>query len=185
VKPFTTCVFATVLPGLYRAISRNSAWKEKYRRFADVLNKYRDVGVTRESVPSIIDREVANLNEQYGDKRYFCSAVFKAFWMMKKHPVVIYDNFAWKELQRLGLKPGYKTYREYFDSWFRFFEQEDTKGGLDDALDWLRSSPYAQGLLEPGDIYASDLDSVWFRNRITDMRLCFQGGAPWLIPEKC
>jgi hypothetical protein len=74
--------------------------------------------------------------------------------MMKRHPVVIFDNFAWQGLQRLGLKPGDSTYREYFDLWFRFFEQEDTKDGLDDALEWLRNSPYTQSLLEEGYIRA-------------------------------
>jgi hypothetical protein len=91
--------------------------------------------------------------------------------MMKRHPVVIFDNFAWQGLQRLGLKPGDSTYREYFDLWFRFFEQEDTKDGLDDALEWLRNSPYTQSLLEEGYIRASELDSLWFRNRVTDVRL--------------
>jgi|GEM_PF-4428378 len=120
----------------------------KYRPFADMLNKYRNTEMTRENVPGIIDREVVNMKEQYG--RYFWSAISKAFWMMKRHPVIIYDNFAWWGLQRLGLKPGNNTYREYFDSWFRFFEQNNTKDGLDDALEWLRSSPYTQGLLEKG-----------------------------------
>jgi len=118
----------------------------KYRPLADMLNRYRDAGMTRENVPGIVDLEIANMREPYGG-RSLRSAISKAFWMMKRHPVVIFDSFAWQGLQRLGLKPGYDTYRGYFNSWFRFFEQEDTKDGLDDALEWLRSSPYTQSLL--------------------------------------
>jgi hypothetical protein len=151
----------------------------KYKPFADMLTKYRDAEMTRENVPGIVDREIANMREPYRG-RSLCSAISKAFWMMKGHPVVIFDSFAWQGLQRLGLKPGYNTYREYFDSWFRFFEQEDTKDGLDDALAWLRNSPYTRSLLEEGYIHASELDSLWFRNRVTDVRLCFHGGADWL-----
>ena len=150
----------------------------KYGRFADMLNKYRDTAMTKENVPGIIDREAANMREQYGS--FFFSAISKAFWMMKKHPVVIYDSFAFEGLRRLGLEPGYNTYREYFDSWFRFFEQQDTKDELDEAADWLQSSLYAQGLLEKGYIHSSDLDSAWLRNRVADIRLCVYGGSKWL-----
>lgn len=155
--------------------------ERKYRPFADMLNTYRDTAMTRENAPDIIDREVANMRERYKGRNLW-SAISKAFWMMKRHPVIIYDNFAWWGLQRLGFKPGYEKYREYFNSWFRFFEQEDTKHGLDDALEWLRGSSYAQGILKEDD---SALGSLWFRNRVTDMWLCFQGGANWLNTGDC
>ena len=158
----------------------------KYRPFADMLNRYRDAVMTRGNVADIIDREVENMRKPYGGTCLW-SAISKAFWMMKRDPVIIYDNFAWEGLRRLGLKPGYNTYREYFNSWFRFFEQEETKAGLDHALEWLPSSPYTQRLLKAGYLDASELSSVWFRKRVTDMWLCFHGGAKWLEdqPQSC
>jgi hypothetical protein len=135
--------------------------------------------MTRENVPGIVDLEIGSMREAYGG-RSICSAISKALWMMKRHPVVILDSFARRGLQRLGLRPGHDTYREYFNSWFRFFDQQDTKDGLGDALEWLRNSPFAAGLFEEGYIQASELDSLWFRNRVTDVWLCFHGGADWL-----
>lgn len=160
---------------------------KKYGPLAKMLNSNRAKAMAREDVAEIIDREVINMRKEYG--RNLWSAISKAFWMMKQHPVVIFDKFAWQGLQRLRLAPGYKTYREYFDSWFRFFEQADTKRGLDDALEFLPSSPCVQDLLLTGDLDASELsrltDSVWFRNRVTDIRLCCEGGADWLSKKKC
>lgn len=96
--------------------------EKKYKSFADMLNNYRDSAITRENVPEIIDVEVVKMGTAYG--RYPWSATSKAFWMMKQHPVVIYDNYAWRGLQKLRLAPGYKTYRQYFNSWFRFLKQK-------------------------------------------------------------
>jgi hypothetical protein len=50
----------------------------------------RDAGMTRENVPEIVDREIANMRDPYRG-RSLCSAISKAFWMMKRHPVVIFD----------------------------------------------------------------------------------------------
>jgi hypothetical protein len=44
--------------------------------------------------------------------------------------------------------------------------------------------PYVQDLLEKGYIHSFDLDSVWLRNRVTDIWLCVYGGAEWLNPRK-
>jgi hypothetical protein len=160
----------------------------KYKPFVDMLNKHRETVMTRESVPEIIDKEVANMREKYKGRSLW-SAISKAFWMMKQHPVVIYDNFAWKGLQKLGLKPGYKTYREYFDAWFTLFERRETKEALDDACSWLIKSPIALSLLAAGKLTASEFESIagskWFRNRVTDMWLCQKGGARWFKGDGC
>jgi hypothetical protein len=148
----------------------------KYRAFADMLNKYRNIIMTQQNVPQIMKRETDNMWKAYGG-RTFESAISKALWMMKLHPVVIYDAYAWYGLQAVGLKPRDYSYRAYFDSWFRFFEQRDTRVALDDAVRYLMSLPPTQELIGAGTISAADIDSPWFRNRITDVRLWFLGGA--------
>jgi hypothetical protein len=152
---------------------------DKYDRFADMLNNYRNTAMTRENVPGIIEREAVNMQKAYG--RGFLSAITKAFWMMKQHPVVIYDSYAWKGLHRLGLAPGNDGYRTYFNSWFRFFDDPDTRNGLDEALSWLPGSPSARGLIESGRADESEIGrlalSPLFRNRVTDIRLFYAGGG--------
>ena len=162
--------------GVARTIPGNGP--EKYQRFADMLNRYRDVEMTRENVPTIIELEFQNMRQVYG--RGFLSAISKAFWMMKQHPVVIYDSNAWKGLQRLGLSPGYDGYGTYFASWFRFFDHAETQEGLDEALSWLPSSPAARNLVQSGKTDLEEIGrlaaSSLFANRTTDMRLFHEGG---------
>jgi hypothetical protein len=98
--------------GVARTVPGNGS--QKYKRFADMLNGCRNIVMTRENVPDIIELELANMLRAYG--RGFLSAITKAFWMMKQHPVVIYDSNAWTGLQRLKLEPGYNGYRTYFNS---------------------------------------------------------------------
>lgn len=148
----------------------------KYRVFADMLNKYRNTIMTRQNVPEIMKRETDNMRKAYGG-RTFESAISKALWMMKQHPVVIYDTLAWYGLEAVGLKPRDYSYRAYYDSWFRFFEQRDTRDALDDAVKHLTSLPRTQELVSKGAICAADIESQWFRNRIADVRLWFLGGA--------
>lgn len=150
----------------------------KYRPFTDILNRYVDVTMTVDSVPGIIDREVENLRVPYSGIRLW-SAVSKAFWMMKRHPVVIYDNFAWRGLQKLRLRPGERTYREYFDAWFRFFERRETQVELDSTLEWAVTQPRTRELVRMGCLSFDDVNSLWFRNRVTDMWLALHGGANW------
>ena len=152
---------------------------DKYKRFADMLNGYRNTVMTRETVPGIIEREFVNMRKAYG--RGFLSAITKAFWMMKQHPVVIYDSNAWKGLHRLGLAPGSDGYRTYFNSWFTFFDDAQTQNGLDEALSWLPESSSASGLIESGRADTSEIGrlalSPLFRNRVTDIRLFYAGGG--------
>lgn len=135
-----------------------------------MLNRYRKTKVSRKNVPIIIENELRNMRKAYGGKT-FLSALTKAFWMMKRHPVVIYDSNARKGLWRYGLLPGYKDYSVYFDSWFKFFERDETRRGLDDALAWLAKNSVKK-------ISLQELNSDWFRNRVTDMRLFYVGKRP-------
>jgi hypothetical protein len=96
----------------------------KYRPFVDMLNRRRGTAMTRENVPSIIEEELSNMRRVYGKK--FLSALTKALWMMKQHPIAIYDSYAWEGLRRRGLAPGYDGYRGYYKAWLGFFEQPDT-----------------------------------------------------------
>src|SRR5271157_3568973 len=159
----------------------------KYGPFAEMLNRYRNTVMTRANVPFIIDREVENLRVHYGGQGIW-SAISKAFWMMKQHPVIIYDNFAWNGLQELRLSPGNDTYRQYFDSWFRFFERKETKDKLGDALGSLPNSRSSQILIDNGTLDAAQLkrliDSEWFPDRVTDIWLCCHGGANWIDAEQ-
>jgi hypothetical protein len=165
----------------------------KYTRFTDVLNSYRDIEMTKKNVPSIIEREEVNLRNSRGRPK---SAITKSLWMMKQHPIVIYDGNTWKGLQRRGLEPG-NSYSTYFNAWFKFFDDPETEQGLKDALKWLPESPAAQRIVEKAradaakqgqaiaeekgravadeirTLAASDL----MRNRVTDMRLFHEGGG--------
>ncbi len=150
---------------------------QKYGKFAEMLNRNRDSQMTRQNVAEIIEREFRSMQGAYGKR--FLSAITKAFWMMKRHPVAIYDRNARQGLRRFGLPSGENNYLIYFDSWFKFFERPDVQRGLDDALAWLRGSPCALNLQKTQKLSSDELSklarSEWFRNRITDMRLFSKG----------
>jgi hypothetical protein len=145
---------------------------EKYRQFVEMLNRYQNTEMARQDVPKIIEKELLKMREAYGSS--FLSAITKAFWMMKRHPVVIYDSKARRGLRHYGLPPGDKDYRVYFDSWFSFFERDDTKHGLNDAMSWLRNLP---NLRKRRKLSKNELEEItgseWFRNRVADMRLFY------------
>ena len=135
--------------------------------------------MTRQNTASIIEQELTNMKQAYGAN--FLSAITKAFWMMKQHPVVIYDSYGCEGLRRLRLSPGYSGYCTYYDAWFRFFENPDTQRGLDEAVSWLPESPYVQSLLTARKVDAPSLKSIaesqWLRNRVADRYLTTIGGV--------
>jgi hypothetical protein len=145
---------------------------EKYKRFAEMLNRYQNTEMTREDVPNIIQKELLNMREAYGLS--FLSAITKAFWMMKRHPVAIYDSKARRGLRHHGLPGGDNNSCVYFDSWFIFFERDDTRRGLDDAMAWLRN---LRNPPKERNLSTNELDEItrseWFRNRVADMRLFY------------
>jgi len=167
----------------------------RLKAFAEMLNSYRDTPMTKETISSIVEREVASMREVYGKGPL--SAITKSFWMMKQHPVVIYDTNTWEGLWRRGLAPGYNRYGTYFDSWFKFFEEPETQTGLDDALNWLPDAPAVKQLVEDAQkdalkdglevtaekerLVAEEIKTLaasqLMRNRVTDMRLFYEGGG--------
>lgn len=151
---------------------------EKYQQFVDMLNGHRDTVMTRETVPDIIEQELVNMKKAYGST--FLSAITKAFWMMKQHPVAIYDSYAREGLRLRRLSPRYPSYVVYYGAWFAFFEHRDTQDGLNDALSGLPESPFVRNLLNNGELADSELkslsESMWFRNRVADRRLIYEGG---------
>jgi hypothetical protein len=177
---FVTCEMLHNLCVLYR-VARNIPGHglSKYGRFVEILNGHRGTQMTKENAPSIIEQALSDLTQAYG--RSFLSAISKAFWMIKQHPVAIYDSYAWKGLQRQGLSPGYRGYRAYYKAWFTFFESADTQTGLNDALRWLPESQFVQKLLQTGAMGATEFNafttSMLLRNRIVDRRLCYEGGV--------
>jgi hypothetical protein len=152
---------------------------ERYQPFANILNAHRAMPMTRDNVAKIVNQSLVDMRKVYG--KLLTSAVTKALWMMKQHPIVIYDNYAWKGLRQCGLSPGYDDYRAYFESWFAFYDRPDTQSGLEDAISWLPNSPSAQTILRTGRMQPSELkhfvESQLLRNRVTDMRLVSEGGA--------
>ena len=158
-----------------RTVPGNGA--EKYRSFAQMLNQYSTTAMTRENVPRIIELELSNMKRIYG--KAFLSAITKAFWMLKKHPVAIYDGNAWRGLSVRGFRPGYRGYATYFDAWFRFYDLPETQRGLNEVTENLSGSPTALNLVKSGKIATSEIYEIvqtdWFRNRITDIRLWHEG----------
>jgi len=135
--------------------------------------------MTKQNTTFVIEQELANMDQIYG--KNFLSAITKAFWMMKQHPIVIYDSYAWEGLKRLRFAPGYSRYSTYYDAWFRFFDNPDTQRSLDEAVSWLPRSPYAQRLLDKGKTDVASLKSIaesqWLRNRVADRYLTTTGGV--------
>jgi hypothetical protein len=182
---------------------------DRLKTFADMLNNYREITMTKENVAGIVEREVVSMREVYGKGPL--SAITKSFWMMKQHPVVIYDDNTWRGLWRRGLAPGYNRYGTYFDSWFKFFDDPETQKGLGDAMNWLADSPAAKQLVEKaekdtlrdgqaaaaekGRLVEEEIKALaasqLMRNRVTDMRLFYEGGGfledsqPCDLAEQC
>ncbi len=76
----------------------------KYQMFADILNAHRMTQLTKHNVSGVVTQMLTEMRVACG--KLLTSAVTKAFWTMKQHPVVIYDAYAWEGLRRLGLSPG-------------------------------------------------------------------------------
>jgi hypothetical protein len=169
----------------------------RFQRFADMLNRYRDKEITKEEFPNIVEKELKNMCGAYNFEPL--SAITKSFWMMKQHPIVIYDSYAWKGLQRraerLGrrdLEPG-GSYRSYYTVWFNFFEDSETKDGLKEALEWLPDSPAAKKIVEKAKLVTEERGQAvikeikelaakdLMRNRVLDMRLLYEGG--WFLED--
>jgi len=151
----------------------------KYQPLADLLNAHRATSMTRDNVPTVMEHAVSQMAKFYS--RQFVSALSKAFWMMKGHPVVIYDSQAREGLRHHGLPAGDGDYRVYFKSWYTVFDDPKTQQGLDDAVEWLLTSGNAKRLIAK---YATTLHEVErlvrsdsFRNRVLDIYFFYYRGA--------
>jgi hypothetical protein len=133
--------------------------------------------LTRDDVPLIVEGELTALFRAYGQDPL--SALTEGLWMMKQHPVVIYDSKGYKGMLA-GLKPGYR-HQGYYDARFELFETPETQSALDDAVAWARTCPSAARLVATQKISAQSLNdfiaSPAFRNRVLDRWLTFKGGA--------
>jgi hypothetical protein len=152
---------------------------QRYQTFADILNSLRLTSITRDNLMTIVGQGLIALGKAYGQN--LISAMTKALWMMKQHPIAIYDEKARNGLSACGLAPGKGDYRIYCASWFAFYDRPDTQSGIDNAVSWLPGSPGAVEILRSGKLQVSELEhfakSEMLRNRIADMRLASLGGA--------
>jgi hypothetical protein len=148
---------------------------EKYKPLVQKLNSLRDKEATRESVPAMVEKLCHDMSVVYGN--FLPSAISKALWMMKGHPVVVYDRFAKGGLRNIGYVFG-GLYQPYFDSWFTFFDKAETQAILEDVIAWIPKSSGAQKLIamrKIGDGELKDLvGSPRFRNRVVDIWLMYQ-----------
>ncbi len=159
---------------------------ERLQRFADMLNGYLNREIIKGEVPDIVEKELKNMCDAYRFEPL--SAITKSFWMMHQHPIVIRDTYELKGLRRRGLAPG-NSYRTYFNAWFKFFDDNETKDGLKEALEWLPESPAARKIVEKArSVSAEEGQAVedqikelasknLMRNRVVDMRLFYEGGG--------
>jgi hypothetical protein len=179
--PITCALLADLArPDKYKVARTISGYGvAKYQPFADMLNAHRATTMTRDNVPTVINAALATMAKYYN--RQFLSAISKAFWMMKGHPVVIYDSNARQGLRHHGLPPGDGDYRVYFNSWFTVFDDANTQRGLDDAVDWLLQSDSAKALISKYGTAFPELEKLArsdsFRNRIVDIYLFYYRGG--------
>lgn len=150
---------------------------DRFKPLADAVNRHHDTTMTRENTAAIIEEELTSLSKVYG--REPLSALTRALWMKKQHPIAVCDRFAQKGLTQVGLS-GHRSYLAFYTAWFKFFERPETQSELDEALACLPESSYAQTLVQSEETDAAALkklaESLMFRNRVTDRYLTFRGG---------
>ena len=149
----------------------------KYQAFVDMLKRHRHTLVKREQVPHFIGERVDEMAHHYGKR--FLSAVTKAFWMLRQHPIVIVDSYACKALRRLGFPATEGEYSRYVESWLELSGRPKESKELSDALTWLPDSPASRSLQDRGIATSEEVRNwakqPWFRDRVIDMYLWFAG----------
>jgi hypothetical protein len=123
-----------------RTIPGRDLPEDKYEKFVKMLKDHRRAAIT----PRFIEDRVEEMKRPYQKK--LLSAISKAFWMLRQHPVVIYDGNACKGLGRFGLQPGNGDYSRYVKSWVEFSQRPNVSKQLRDALRWLPKSRAARSL---------------------------------------
>ena len=102
------------------------------------------------------------------------SAITKTLWMLKGHPVVIYDSRARLGLCQLKLlKPNDKNYAAFYAAWIRLFKAK--KKEIRQAQKWLLKSAFVEEL---SNEWGADWEKVQkfiksldFQNRVIDKYL--------------
>lgn len=150
---------------------------ERYQPFRDMLEQHRNIEIVPEAMPGFIQTRVDEMAKQYG--RRLLSAVTKAFWMLKQHPIIIYDSKASRGLRRHALQPGSGDYGRYVKSWRQFSELPKIKHELTEALAVLPESRLSGSLEERGIATKDEIRSLsrkpWFSDRVVDMYLVLRG----------
>ena len=179
-KQTVTCELVNELCVKYR-VNRSFEGNEikRYQPFAEILEINRSIQISRDNLAVVVGQALTSMHEVYGKR--LISAFSKALWMLKQHPVVIYDKNVRNGLWQCGLPTGEGNYCIYSRSWFSFYDRPETQAGLDEATSWLPDSSSAKTLLRTGKIQPPELkrfaESNLLRNRVTDMRLASLGGA--------
>src|SRR5208282_188851 len=144
----------------------------KYASLARELNSLRQVVATEENVPTVIEALCFKMSNEYG--KFIPSAISKALWMMKGHPVAVYERLAKGGLRRVGFTFN-DLYHGYFTAWLALFKRSDTQQALVNAAAWLPGSPVAEGLIRTRRITQEELNqlvaSPRFGNRTLDVWL--------------
>ena len=161
---------------VHRTIPGKDPTHKKYQPFVDMLKRHRQTPVTREDAVRFIGERVDELVQHYGKGRPL-SAVTKAFWMVKQHPMIIFDNNVSRGLGRLGLPTG--DYTRYVNSWLELSRRPKECKELLEALMWLPESPPARSLENRGIATTGQVrkwaEEPWFHDRVIDMYLWFAG----------
>jgi hypothetical protein len=161
--------------GVNRNVSGRGA--KRYTQFATMLQRYQRIRIPPSKVPSVVEKELDNMREAYGES--VLSAITKALWMLKGHPVVVYDNFACQGLRESGLSCHDRNYAEYFAAWFEFFSLRDTQRSIGDAQEWLLCSDFVRSLAKEWNLSWDEtrefIGSERFRNRVLDKYLWHLG----------
>jgi len=151
--------------------------RERLQPFVDMLNRQRNVPITNKNVAEVVHVASRRMVDHY--RRTCLSAVSKAYWMMCRHPVAIYDSLARAGLAKDGLRAGEGDYTSYHRSWVDFFGRPETQRAVENACGWLPTSHYAQSLVDRKAATQQEINTWvradWFHNRIVDQRLVIRG----------
>jgi hypothetical protein len=149
---------------------------QRLKPLCKMLEKYRHVHIAEENVVAAVEKEVKALRKVYREN--VLSATTKVLWILKGHPVVIYDSRACKGLRSLGLlKDRHFDYGMYYRAWSDLHQkrQED----IADAQKWLLSSNFIRELSSEWNVAWKDsesfINSDRFRNRLVDIFLWHVG----------
>lgn len=153
--------------------------------FARTLNQYRRGPVDDVELPEIISQETARLSSMH--KGIGPSAVSKAFWIVVREPLAIYDRHARAALQIIRKRERWlsrphkskTSYGNFSQTWNEYYRSENVQTYLSGIRDWLprlntrKSCPC--GCLPKTAEMSRISKEPWFLGRVFDMRLFILG----------